>query len=115
MKLYGVVGSVVVAMSISLLAPPASDPAVKAIYNSFGSGSLGAKALRVAKCESNLNPKAVSGSGAQGLFQLMPFVWRAYGAGSPLHAGDNAATAHRIYLKKGWAFWGTGRDGCGLA
>lgn len=54
----------------------ASDPRNAAYFHvreHFGSGELGDQAVRVALCESNLEPGAVNGSsGASGVFQVMP-------------------------------------------
>jgi hypothetical protein len=53
------------------------DEIVQVIYNAAAIyGQSGDDLLRVARCESGLNPGAVNGSsGASGLFQFMPGTW----------------------------------------
>lgn len=65
-------------------------------------------ALRLAFCESTLNPLAVNASsGAAGLFQFMPTTW----AGTPWHAQSpfdpaaNAAAAAWLYQRYGAGQW----------
>jgi hypothetical protein len=54
-------------------------------------------ALAVAKQESGFNPKARSGAGAAGLFQLMPFHWRKMGiANDPYNPEMNAKAGIRL-------------------
>jgi len=61
--------------------------------------------LRITKCESNGNPRAVNPrSGAAGLFQIMPF-WKRVWAGDYLDPWVNAATAYQIWLVQGYGAW----------
>lgn len=54
-------------------------------------------ALAVAKQESGFNPKARSGAGAAGLFQLMPFHWKNMGiANDPYNPEMNAKAGIRL-------------------
>jgi LysM repeat protein len=72
-------------------------------------------ALRIAMCESTLNPNAVNstpvgGSHAQGLFQILyPSTWNTTSqAGmSPFNARANAIAAHEIFVRDGhsWREW----------
>ncbi len=75
-------------------------------------GAFGAEAdqaIRVAACESGLNPNAYNPSGATGLFQIMPGTWaRTSQAGaSPYSAQANALAAHEIFVRDGhsWREW----------
>lgn len=81
-----------------------------AIAASFG--DVYAKAVRVARCESSLNPDAVSRNGANwGLFQIN-VVHRArveamgYSWDQILDPYVNAAVARSIYDESGWGPWG---------
>lgn len=103
-------------------APPedASD-VEQIIYSYFGSGSLGHSARAVAKCESGLDPTAVSpGGGNFGLFQINvahnspdakdPHSFQAV-TGLPwsatLQAGPNTKYAKYLYdTSQGWGPWG---------
>lgn len=69
-----------------------------------------AQALRVARCESTLNPRAVNSSGHAGLFQLSPrfHAWRVGGDASRLlNAEENVRAAHGLWLDSGrsWRPW----------
>jgi uncharacterized protein YraI len=69
-------------------------------------GQSGAVMLRVARCESGLNPNAVNRrSGASGLFQFLPSTWRTtpYAGYSVFDPWANANAA-------GW-MWSVGRRG----
>jgi len=72
-------------------------------------GNDQAKALKVAKCESSLNPKAASKtSTARGLFQITKETWEANTNESFDKAFDpsiNIAVAKHIYDKRGWTPW----------
>jgi hypothetical protein len=74
------------------------------------------RAIRVAKCESSLDPKAVSPSGTyRGLWQFDKPTWKAYGGpgDDPIDVGARKQTevAWRLYQDRGWDPWPT----CGAA
>lgn len=52
------------------------------------------------QAESNFNPAARSGVGAQGLAQFMPGTWAIYGQGGDPFNPDDAIPAYIAYLKK---------------
>lgn len=65
-------------------------------------------AVRLATCESTLNPMAVNrSSGAAGLFQFMPSTWAStpWHAQSPFDAAANAAAAAWLYQRSGAGQW----------
>jgi LysM repeat protein len=72
-------------------------------------------ALRIAMCESTLNPNAVNstpvgGSHAEGLFQVLyPSTWSttSQAGASPFNARANAIAAHEIFVRDGhsWREW----------
>jgi hypothetical protein len=75
-------------------------------------GAFGAdadQAIRVAECESGLNPNAYNPSGAMGLFQIMPGTWAGTSevGASPYNAQANAQAAHQIFVRDGysWREW----------
>lgn len=86
-------------------------PAYDAIYRTFPSAQHN-KAIAVAKCESGMNPRAVSpGGGNHGLFQInsvhrsmvqqMGYSWsRIY---DPY---VNAHVARTLWRQSGWGPWG---------
>lgn len=67
------------------------------------------QAIRVAECESGLNPEAYNPSGAAGLFQIMPGTWvrTSQGSASRYDAHANAVAAHEIFVRDGhsWREW----------
>ncbi len=67
------------------------------------------QAIRVAECESGLNPQAYNPSGAAGLFQIMPGTWRgtSQAGASRYDAYANAVAAHDIFIRDGhsWREW----------
>jgi len=70
------------------------------------------RAIRVAKCESSLNPKAVSPSGKyRGLWQFDRATWKAYGGPGrdPIKVGARRQTqvAWRLFVDRGWQPWPT--------
>ncbi len=83
------------------------------IYSVFG--PYGGAAVRVAQCESGLNPNAtnpfsIGGSRAAGLFQILyPSTWAstAQRAFSPYDARANTLAAHEIFVRDGysWREW----------
>jgi LysM repeat protein len=83
------------------------------IYQVFG--PYGSAAVRVAMCESSLNPGAynsisVGGSHAAGLFQILyPSTWSgtSQAGSSPYNAWSNIVAAHEIFVRDGysWREW----------
>ncbi len=66
------------------------------------------EAIRVADCESGLNPRAASPSGHYGLWQMRMETWHSYGgSGDPRDASPAAQTAAawRLYQQRGWSPW----------
>lgn len=92
--------------------PPAStatrSEVVAAIDKAFGPYGVTAKAVRVAQCESGLNPNAgYPDAYYKGLFQLGPHVVaiRHYG-GNWWDPYQNAAAARDLYVSRGnWSAW----------
>lgn len=67
-------------------------------------GGLSGEALRVASCESGLDPNATNGQ-YHGLFQLSA-AWRAYfGIGEGYDPRSNARAAAAIHATHGWSPW----------
>ena len=71
-----------------------------------------AKAIRVARCESSLNPKATSSRGTYlGLWQFSRSTWQAYGGqGSDPRAVNSyrqTQVAWTLYQDRGWGPWPT--------
>lgn len=94
--------------------PPTGQNSVASIINQvFGSYASGA--LRVARCESGLNPGAynptsIGGSHAEGVFQILyPSTWMGtlQAASSPYNATANILAAHQIFARDGynWHEW----------
>jgi LysM repeat protein len=83
------------------------------IYQVFG--PYGAAAVRVATCESGLNPSAynpisIGGSHAEGVFQILyPSTWAGtpQAGSSPYNAWANIQAAHTIFMRDGysWREW----------
>ena len=67
-------------------------------------GSEAETAIRVAFCESSLNPFARHRkSSAKGLFQIIDSTWRHFGCiGDPLNPDDNIRCAYKVWKKYGW-------------
>jgi hypothetical protein len=65
--------------------------------------TFGESGLRVAMCESSLNPKAKSSkSTAKGLFQIINGTWKQFKCtGDPLDAKDNVECAEKIHKHTG--------------
>ena len=95
-------------------AAPSDSASPRAIINEvFGADAPAA--LRIAMCESSLNPNAVNstpigGSHARGLFQILyPSTWNttSQAAMSPFNARANTIAAHEIFIRDGhsWREW----------
>lgn len=80
---------------------------INVIRGAFGADAD--QAIRVAECESGLNPNAYNPSGATGLFQIMPGTWAgtSEAGASPYNAQANALAAHEIFVRDGhsWREW----------
>lgn len=73
-------------------------------------GPYGDQAVRVAMCESSLNPNAYNGIlGAAGLFQIIPstFASTSYAGQSVYNPEVNIRAAHEIFVRDGysWREW----------
>lgn len=84
------------------------------IRQHFGTGRLGDQAVRVALCESDLQPRAVSPTNDHGVFQLNAPSWRSrFGdvtgvawADGVYHADLNARFARWLHdVTGGWSHW----------
>ncbi len=86
-------------------APGSPEAIIREVFDPIGEGD---KAVRVAACESGLNPGATSRGGTyQGLFQLGPNIVaiHAYG-GDRLDARQNALAARDLRTSRGnWSAW----------
>lgn len=89
-------------------APPASYPEVEAfIHEVFDPLGQGDEAVRVAQCESGLNPHAGAGRYYQGVFQLGRHIVaiNQYG-GDYLDYRQNVQAARDLYVTRGnWSAW----------
>lgn len=67
------------------------------------------RAIRIARCESGLNPYARNRSGAVGLFQLLGhgdmFEAHGWSASDWSDPWKNTVVAHDLYLSSGWRPW----------
>lgn len=90
---------------------PAAYGEVEALILATWPPSEGARAVRVARCESGLNPRATNGS-HWGVFQIskrwhqaraerMGYTWEQVAT----QAGPNIAVAHALWLDQGWRPW----------
>ena len=73
-------------------------------------GQYGDQAVRVAMCESTMNPNAYNGIlGAAGLFQIIPstFAGTSYAGGSVYNPATNIRAAYEIFVRDGysWSEW----------
>ena len=111
-RLVAVVGAAVALLAACGPNPapaPASPGSPEAIIGEvFAPIGEADKAVRVAACESGLNPGAISSGGTyQGLFQLGPHIVavHAYG-GNRLDARQNALAARDLRVSRGnWSAW----------
>ncbi|MBE3558438.1 MAG: hypothetical protein IMW89_04340 [Ktedonobacteraceae bacterium] len=95
--------------------PHAANDITSMIHQVFG--PYGDQAVRIAMCESSLNPGAtnsisIGGSHAAGLFQILyPSTWYTTSVGraglSPYDAAANIRAAHEIFVRDGysWREW----------
>jgi hypothetical protein len=86
-----------------------NDSSVTGMINSTF-GSYASQALRVARCESGLNPSATnSSSGAAGVFQFLASTWAgtSYARYSRYNAWANIQAAHQVFVRDGysWREW----------
>lgn len=96
------------------VAPPATSHDVARVKRAIRKAWRGndRKAIRVAKCESSLDPKATSPSGTYlGLWQFDKPTWKDYGGpgDDPRKVGARAQTkvAWRLFKDRGWQPWPT--------
>jgi len=95
--------------TVPLVFTQTSSAAIQSMISSvFGRYASGA--IRIATCESGLNPAATNPySGAAGLFQIMPGTWRgtSQAGASPYNARANTIAAHDIFVRDGdsWREW----------
>lgn len=78
---------------------------IRAVFGPYAS-----QALRVAQCESSLNPRAYNASsGASGVFQFLRSTWAttSYAGSSPFNASANIRAAHQVFVRDGysWREW----------
>jgi hypothetical protein len=100
-----------ISLQTSVFASGGSPTAI--INQVFGADAPAA--LRIAMCESSLNPNAVNstaigGSHAEGLFQILyPSTWNttSQAGNSPFDAMANTIAAHEIFIRDGhsWREW----------
>jgi hypothetical protein len=92
----GVTGTKAFVVPVHTVAP--ANEVEEYILSTFGESGL-----RVAMCESSLNPKAKSSkSTAKGLFQIINGTWKQFKCtGDPLDAKDNVECAEKIYKHTG--------------
>jgi len=75
-------------------------------------GADGPLLLRIAECESRLNPTVIGRNGAAGLFQIIPETWRwaaerlSLGSASPFDPLANAEVAAWLLVTAGPGQWG---------
>ena len=85
------------------------ESVMNAIRNNWGGDDD--KAIRVADCESGLNPKAASPSEINlGLWQMTRQTWKDYGGPGDDPRDSSAATqtqvAYKLFQARGWSPWG---------
>lgn len=77
------------------------DEIIQKIRDAANSAGINSDvAVAQAQAESNFNPNARSGVGAEGLFQFMPGTWAVYGQGGNPYDVDDAIPAYIAYMKK---------------
>lgn len=92
------------------LKTPDREKVIKQIKRAWGRGDN--RAIRVAECESGLNPKATSpGETYLGLWQFSRATWSDYdGPGNDprdVNAFRQTQVAYRLFQDRGWAPWPT--------
>lgn len=70
------------------------------IYSVFG--DAGDKAVEAARCESGLNPNAISRYGGKGLFLFSDYTCSRWGRGNVFDPRDNSVAAFTIVRASGW-------------
>jgi hypothetical protein len=90
----------------------ATDPATVQRQISRAWMGRDAKAIRVANCESGLNPKARSPGGTYlGLWQFDRPTWKAYGGigddPRAVNSYHQTQVAWNLFVARGWAPWPT--------
>jgi hypothetical protein len=109
--------SILIAVSIAsgvvvVASPPADawtrEGVRRAIRRAWGGNDR--KAIRVANCESGLNPNATSPGGTYlGLWQFSRSTWRAYGGPGndprDVSAYRQTVVAWRLFRDRGWSPW----------
>jgi membrane-bound lytic murein transglycosylase MltF len=74
----------------------------KAVRNNIDPGLF----LRIAMCESGLNPQAKNPiSSASGIFQFLQSTWSSWGKGDVFDVNNNVDAAIRLFLARGTAPW----------
>lgn len=85
--------------------PPSIEQMIHQVFDPYGEGD---KAVRVARCESGLEPNAVGGGGTyKGLFQLGPHIVAIHAYGGNRHdPWANINAARDLYVQRGnWSAW----------
>jgi hypothetical protein len=111
-----VIGALAVATGACAFAPgphPTSAPAPTGspegvVRQVFGPLGVADQAVRVAACESGLDPGAMSAGGTyRGLFQLGPHLAGTVGfyGGNWFDPLTNSEVARDLYLRSGWSSW----------
>lgn len=82
------------------------------IREHFGTGYVGDQAVKIAQCESQLNPRAKSPTNDHGVFQINYIHTRSFEsvtghAWNPnvYHASLNSKYAKELYIRQGWEPW----------
>jgi len=86
--------------------PDSIEDQIKAVFKEYGD-----QAVKVAKCESGLNPKARNKtSSARGLFQIMQ-SWHKIDQKWLYNPTVNIEIAHQLFQEQGWEPW-RASNGC---
>lgn len=86
-------------------APP--PPTVQAMIEARWAGTgQEARAVRIARCESKLNPHAQNRrSSAYGIFQFLNSTWRSTGIAKTSDPRLQVEAAFRLWKQRGWSPW----------